>query len=453
MSNETSHTAKQNDQQRIQNSRLYALFWRWHFLTGFFAVPLLVLISLTGAIAVFRPELYPLVYPDLYDVQPRREKISVDDQISAVRAAYPNHEIQSILIYPAASESPTRIELVRYENGKIVTDFFNPFGQSKVFVDPYTGRVLGKLDEGRDLFATLINLHISLFAPPWGRLAVDLVTSWGIISLLAGLYLWWPRRKEKIWGVWLPRFRNGKWIVLRDLHTVLGLYFTPLALITMFSGLLVGYSAYVTGAPFYLAGQYPAELLINPPKAAMSCGADRLPIETLIARFGPLPGDGTLSIHFPHEHTGVYTMVYGSRTDALNYRMALIDPYTGEFYFDQTPRQMALGTKIFSFFGEELHLGTILGLPTKILALLSCIMIIVMSVTSWLMWWHRRPAGTWGIPKAVEGINVPEWVTVTFIILTIWLMPMAGATLILWGLVTGIINVLSRLRHTRVSSV
>lgn len=427
-------------QLRIQNSRMYALFWRWHFISGFFAVPLLVFISLTGAIAIFRPELYPLIYPNLFDVQPRTEKVSVDEQVAAVRSAYPDHEIQSLLIYPAGSTSPTRIEVVQYEGDQIRTDFFNPFGQSKIFIDPYTGKILGKLDEGHDLFATIINLHIALFAPPWGRLVVDLVTSWGIISLLAGLYLWWPRRKEKVWGVWLPRFHSGRWLFLRDLHTVIGLYFTPLALITMFTGLLVGYSAYVIGAPFYLAGQYPAELLTNPPKASMSCGAERLPIETLIKRFGPLPGNGTLSIYFPHEHNGVYTMVYGARTDALNYRMAMIDPYTGDFYFDQTPQQMQAGTKIFSFLGEELHLGTILGLPTRVLAVLSCIMVIVMSVTSWMMWWRRKPAGSLGVPKAVQDIPLSSWVVVLFILLNIWLLPTVGASLILWEVGTGLTN-------------
>lgn len=41
----------------------YQRIWRWHFYAGLFAAPFLILLSLTGIVYLFKPQLDNLLYP------------------------------------------------------------------------------------------------------------------------------------------------------------------------------------------------------------------------------------------------------------------------------------------------------------------------------------------------------------------------------------------------------
>jgi uncharacterized iron-regulated membrane protein len=46
-----------------------------------------------------------------------------------------------------------------------------------------------------------------------------------------------------------------------------------------------------------------------------------------------------------------------------------------------------------------MHTGSVFGLPTKILAIVTCLAITLMSVTGVMMWWRRRPPENPGVPR------------------------------------------------------
>ena len=60
---------------------------------------------------------------------------------------------------------------------------------------------------------------------------VELVTCWTIVLVISGVYLWWPRRRERVWGTFLPRLRRHPYVALRDLHAVSGFYVAAVALV------------------------------------------------------------------------------------------------------------------------------------------------------------------------------------------------------------------------------
>ena len=46
----------------------YNLAWRWHFYAGLFVIPFMILLSITGIIYLFKPQLDTWMYADLMQV-------------------------------------------------------------------------------------------------------------------------------------------------------------------------------------------------------------------------------------------------------------------------------------------------------------------------------------------------------------------------------------------------
>ena len=205
--------------------RLYRVIWRWHFYAGLLTLPVLLTAAVTGGLYVFREELERVIYPRLMFVEPQPQRISYNEQLANVAAALPaGSTTHGIFI----SEDPARATRVSAEigQGRYVS----------VFVNQHTGQVLGQLEYDRSLFGVILNIHRTLLAGETGRLIVELATSWGIILIVTGLYLWWPRT-GKAHGVWLPRLRGKSYVIWRDWHTVPGFYFSLLAFLIMGTGL------------------------------------------------------------------------------------------------------------------------------------------------------------------------------------------------------------------------
>src|SRR5690606_3690196 len=67
----------------------------------------------------------------------------------------------------------------------------------RVFVNPYTGQVLGKIDVKQDFFWITRQIHQFLYLKrEIGRFIVGSSTLVFIVILISGLILWWPKNKN-----------------------------------------------------------------------------------------------------------------------------------------------------------------------------------------------------------------------------------------------------------------
>ncbi len=73
-------------------------------------------------------------------------------------------------------------------------------------------------------------------------------------------------------------------------------------------------------------------------------------------------------------------------------------------------------------------MGSILGLPTKILWLAACVALMAMPVTGVWMRWQRRPKGTAGLPRKSD-VHVPRWLVVVICSLG-FVLPVLGMSLV-----------------------
>jgi uncharacterized iron-regulated membrane protein len=170
--------------------RLYRVIWRWHFYAGLIILPALLTTAVTGGLYVFREELERVIYPQLMFVEPQPHTVSYSEQVSKGVATLPKEATAHGV---SISDYTTRATEISAEVG--------PERYVSVYVNQYTGEVLGQLYYDRSLFGVILNIHRTLLVGATGRVIIELATSWGIILIVTGFYLWWPRDGKKALGV------------------------------------------------------------------------------------------------------------------------------------------------------------------------------------------------------------------------------------------------------------
>lgn len=398
--------------QTSTGDRLYRIVWRWHFYAGMIVAPVLIVVTATGALWIFKDEIEGWLHPGVMYVEPTDEQVSYDQQLAAVRAAVgPKYQIGLMQVF----SNPKRATALAMSG----TTF--QYG----YVDPYRGHYLGAVERG-GFSDVVLDLHRTLFLGTTGRIVVELTTCWTVVLAATGIYLWWPRKATQLWGVWLPRLRRKPYVVLRDLHTVSGIYVAIIAIVIALTGLIY---TYVWGSGFqYLSRKTDAYDMFSKPMLSKSApevkdaSMDRV-VEVARQR---LPGY-SLTVWFPRAPNAVYLVTATNEWGPQVNRMLFIDRGTGEILEDRHNSQnkimYQLGTWNFA-----LHVGTVWGMPSKILWFVTCVILITSPVTGVWMWWERRPRGQLGLPRRID-TRRPRWLVAT-IIATSVLLPALGASVV-----------------------
>ncbi|MCF3649283.1 PepSY-associated TM helix domain-containing protein [Synoicihabitans lomoniglobus] len=435
-------------------SALYPAVWRWHFWAGLAVTPFLIVVSLTGALFVFQEELQVWTQPEVMTVTvpadiPAR---SYTARFAAARAALPPQwEFSSFNQHAEpgrADEIVFEREVTSHDDdaeSPVDDDHAHEHEHQFVYVDPYTGEVLGQQTLERSFFGIVLSLHRTLLAGSIGRYAVELATCWGIVSLLTGLLLWWPRGKEKLWGVWLPRLRRGGKLALRDLHTIPGLYLFGAALAIMGTGLLYtqvwGQGAF---AGLYFGGQLPPSYVSPPTSSPLPPDTAPASIDDIVREARTHYAFPTFHLAAPHGTDGCWTLFGATDTGDLDDGVVYLDASTGATLDVIDYPSLAPGAKTALLF-YSIHTGSIFGLTTKIIAVLACLVIIAMSVTGVWMWWRRRPAGKFGAPRKTRTEQVPKTIAATIVGLAV-LFPLVGLSIVVLWLGETLLRVARRQR-------
>ncbi|MDA7088033.1 PepSY domain-containing protein [Pseudomonas sp. SA3-5] len=434
----------------------YSLAWRWHFYAGLLVIPFLILLSLTGIIYLFKPQLDQLMYADLLQVPVAEQRLSADQQLAVVKQAYPQATIQQYL-------PPT-------EAGRSAQFVVDHAGQGlNLFVDPYRGTLLGSQDAQSNLQAIARALHGELMIGTLGDRLIELAAGWSIVLLVSGVYLWWPRGSAGAGVLW-PRLASRGRLFWRDLHAVSGFWGALLLLFMLLTGMTwTGF----WGAQFAGAwNHFPVAMWDAVPKSEQLAGSlnsstrqtvawavettplplsdphaahngqvmpDTSPVtaaqaslqqvvDTAAAR-GVLPG---YSITLPKGEQGVYTVALFA-DDPRNDATLHLDQYSGAVLADVRWKDYGAVAKTVET-GVMLHEGKLFGLANQLLMLAVCLLVLLSAVSGLIMWWTRRPQGRFGVPPLRH--DLPRWKTAIVIMLLLGAaFPLVGASLLLiWAL-------------------
>lgn len=376
--------------------------------------PVLIVVAVTGGLYVFKVELERLIYPGLMFATAGEERVSYELQFAAASKAAPPGFVARVMSVAPDLDRATRFSFTGKDESFL-----------DIFVDPYRGKVLGILEDG-GIFDLVLEIHRTLFVGSTGRVIVELMTSWTIVLLVTGLYLWWPRGRKKAAGTLVPRLRGKPYVVLRDIHSVGGFYLLAIALTIVCTGLVY---TIVWGAGYrYVArGTGAYDFFLNPPKTMSKPGAPpvlNFVVEAAQARF---PG---FWLTIPLKtRPGRSAVIFARAESGQAIRGALaVDLATGQVLAETRPSQthwLAWWTT----WNYPLHVGSILGTFTKVIWLLACLVLVALPITGVWMWWRRRPAGRSGFPRKVEA-KIPAWLGTSIALLCVCL-PVLGASLVL----------------------
>ena len=432
------------------NVSFYNLAWRWHFYAGLFVAPFMILLSLTGIVYLFKPQLDSFMYHDLLTVKPAHHLLSADEQQQRVLEAYPKVLISKYLP-PVNAESSA--QFVVKQDGREVN----------LFIDPYSGKILGTQDAKNNLQAMARELHGELMIGTVGDRLVELAAGWGIVLVVSGLYLWWPRGRSSAGVLW-PRISAKGRVLWRDLHAVTGFWGSVALLFMLLSGMTW------TGlwGKMYadVWNTFPAAMWNDVPKSdkqaselntaavqtvpwamentpmpvsagdhaehmnhgAMS-SAPAAPTVTLqqvvdIAKARTIePG---YSISAPKTADGVFTVsVFAD--DPHNDATLHIDQYSGKVLADVRYADYSAVSKATEL-GVMLHEGKMFGWLNQLIILFICLMVLLSSVSGIVIWWKRRPQNGWGVPPLRH--DLPRWKVATVVMIALGIaFPLVGISM------------------------
>ncbi|CAM2165981.1 PepSY domain-containing protein [Paraburkholderia sacchari] len=217
----------------------YRTLWRWHFYAGLFVMPFLIVLAITGTIYCFQPQIEPLLYPHRLVVAPAATpRLPADTLLARARDAMPPG---ARLVRAHVEANPARsAEFVFARDGGV---------KESVYVNPYSGEVLGTLDVESRFMQVDRMLHRKLLLGKTGELLMELAACWTLVMIVTGVALWWPRQAgardasglasglASIRAALWPRFGATGRPFWKSLHSTIGIWLAVGALLFVVSGL------------------------------------------------------------------------------------------------------------------------------------------------------------------------------------------------------------------------
>ncbi|QYU68800.1 PepSY domain-containing protein [Leptolyngbya sp. 15MV] len=414
----------------MADTALYRSVWRWHFYAGLFVLPFVLILSISGAIYLFKPQIDRWEERD-YRGLSQVGTVSADAQLEAVLGQYPGTRFHHYRL-PEAPGDAAMIQLGEADGTR-----------REVYVSPQ-GEVLGEIAPDGRISALVAKFHGSLMLGRYGDWLVELAASWTIVMILTGLYMWWPRPFRAGGTLW-PRLSLRGRPLLRDLHRVTGFWIAGLVLVMLASGLPWAGAwgtafkwaraelGLVEGAQDWKIGAGPEQeaagsgfdpvALVIPPAhahAGHDHGPAAPPPENATDARGLPPGQplsvfvasaGREGMAFPVLVMAPYSpQKFGPpngagwtvKSEPQNRplgRSVTFSPASGQEtgrtgFADQHPVDRAVG------YGIAWHEGQLFGLANQLIGLATALALIALSVIGTVMWLKRRPTGKLGAPTA-----------------------------------------------------
>ena len=400
---------------------LYRVVWRWHFYAGLILAPVLMISAITGLMYIFKDDFRDASNPSAVFRSSSQPPLAPE----ALLAALPR-EVGPVDRLTLFAE-PERSWIVRLaESGK------QPGTGAGFHVEPATGAVLGPVVKEPALFKTVLDIHRRLLSGTVGRVVIELATSWAIVLLLTGVYLWWPK-KPAGQGVWWPRWTGKPYAVLRDWHAVAGFYLVVPLVFILATGL---FFTYVWGTGYKWLQGTDTKTFFEAPKRPLSpeMGTAAVSVEPSVGVLNAFverarqrwPGFD-LEVTMPHKKQAYWTIIPQTNRGPKRQGMMALDPATGEVVAERDLSELSWLTQL-RMWAYPIHTGGVWGMTSKVLAALSCLTLLGLSGSGLAMWWLRRKKGTLGLPRRLE-VPLPQWLMTIIAVLAVAL-PVMGISLL-----------------------
>ncbi|QCX53738.1 PepSY domain-containing protein [Elizabethkingia sp. JS20170427COW] len=374
-----------------------------HLWLGLSVGLIIFIVSITGALFVFKDEIENFQRKDFifhHEKNIEQKKLlslhvleqKVNEQ---VKSKYPVHWVNIPM------DKSRSYRFYWYEHNINAWNYFDEYPIYQVaYVNPYNGQVLKVYDEKNGFFQIVKSIHWSfLLKESWGKYVVGIPVVIFIVMLISGIILWWPKNKAARKQRFSFQWKNVKnWKRKNyDVHNIFGFYSSILALVFAITGLF--YSFFVVQAAIYFVFSGGKTALPDYSQYTTTAPVEQRTVYTLdkVAERTRevFPNAFAFNIHLghphldDHEHPNFEVYVQQLSYSYHQFSSIIFDENSGEllktiYYKDKNFGEKAVGANY------DIHVGSILGLPTKIIAFIISLMIASLPVTGFMIWWGRR---------------------------------------------------------------
>ena len=347
------------------------LIFNLHLYGALIAGLFVVIIGVTGSIMAFEEDLDRLANRSLYHVEPQSRMMPVADLLKAAQKAA-GQRIGTIRLPQEATDSAS----------------FTVKGPRQVFIDPYTGAILGDRSPVT-LLSKIHQLHLRLlmsYTLSSGKIGADVVTSFTavlVFLVLSGVYLWWPLKRATV--KWSANARRINF----DLHNVAGIYSAAFLLVLGVTGIVVHFDDDLEEYFHKQAGtEKVGKSFASVPQPG---GAPLSPDQSLEIAKAAMPGTKPLYVSVPGNPKASYLvgLHYPEDLTAGGRSWVNIDQFSGKVLGSQDSRTVSMATRYPKVTNRAIHTGDIYGYPSKILMSLSSLMLVIQAITGYYMWWKK----------------------------------------------------------------
>ncbi len=340
-------------------------------------------IALTGAIYAFEVEIRNLTEPYRFVENDGIKQLDLSKLQVIAQNSLPQNTLRSLVLH----KNERSFEAVFYD--------YDPKSYYIVYLNPFSGEVLKIKDMNNDFLRWIIVGHYYLWLPPQiGKAVVSYTTLIFLLILVSGFILWIPKTlkglKSRLKFKWKSSWSKRNY----NLHVVLGFYSIIFALVFAITGLVWGlqwcsnlwYNAW--------GGNKVTEYTtLNPNFDTDSVNTEPLNILfcDLVEKY---PNFQSITF-YPSLDISQLTAVQVNQKDGTRWK----DDY--RYYDPGTLKEVKLDNvygefkdantadKVFRM-NYDLHTGAILGLPGKVMASLTSLLIATFPFTGFFMWWKKK---------------------------------------------------------------
>lgn len=363
-----------------------------HLWLGLASGLVVFILGITGCIYAFEEEIRDVVYQNHLYVQPLKQpKLPVSKQFSIAQKTlgrafdFTNFEISN------TPNGSSRFFAYKSDE-KAITYFGSREYAYNIYLNPYTGSVLKVENNKYEFFTLVLYLHYDLLLGKIGKQIVGWSTIIFIVLLLSGLVLWWPKNKaaakQRVWFQWKA---GTKWKRKNyDLHNVVGFYFLGICLIIALTGLVWAFSWFNESVQYLVNGGSPlaSTTIVYSDTTAYTSKLAVDEIDQDITK--RIPDALSYSYIIPKKKEDALTVnALFTGTKRFKFVTHQYDQHSGKFLQNRRYESKPAAEKLRNM-NYDIHVGSILGLPGKVLAFLASFVAASLPVTGFAIWWGRR---------------------------------------------------------------
>ncbi len=350
---------------------------------GLIAGTIIVVVSLTGTILVYRDEIDQALNPELFNAPAQGKKLSFQQITEQLKRDHPDWKLE--FLFRAEGANSANLPYRAHLEGK------EP--EQEIFINPYTGKLTGSRLHDSAFIDVVLEIHRTLLIPVVGRYVVGISALMLVILTISGLRLWIPKQWKHLKSRLIIRGNAGLRRQNYDLHQVLGLYSSPFILLIALTGVVITFLTIIAPVMFLVSFEKPkslAQILNN--KSVYVKGAKPIGIDSAlsIAQRAFPPKSEIRGLVFPDGQKGAYA-VYGLGpyvTETGDNNFLYVDQYSGKINFN-TATDLPNTGKMYLNWVTPIHYGTFGGNVTRVVAFVASLIPSILFVTGITIWWPR----------------------------------------------------------------